>query len=109
MECSTFNMKMLTEDMLQSSLQQMFKMASHSTDTSPEISFIHQSPRQLSAVYAIPDCTQTLLQFFQSLFILVFIVQPYDDYETVCFGHMLEACALCVLLKTCFYCNLDFM
>jgi len=38
MKCSTIQRKMLTEDMLQPLLQQMFKMASYSTDTSPEMS-----------------------------------------------------------------------
>jgi len=57
-----FNVKMLTEDMLQSLLQQMFKMASHSTDTSPGTS----SPLVSRLIdncllYARPDRTQTLL------------------------------------------------
>ena len=43
-----------------------------------------------------------------NLVYFVFIVQPYNDYETVCLGHMLEALCPRVLLKTCFYCNLDF-
>jgi len=33
-----FNVKILTEDMLQPLLQQMYKMASYSTNTNPEMS-----------------------------------------------------------------------
>jgi len=55
---------MLTEDMLQPLLQQMFKKASHSTDTSPEMSapFVSRLINNC-LLYARPDHTQTLLQF----------------------------------------------
>jgi len=57
---SQFNVKMLTENILHLLLQQMLKLASLCTDTSPEMSspFVtRQSPhRQLSAVgYSTPD------------------------------------------------------
>jgi len=61
--------KMLTEDMLQPLLQQMFKIASYSMDTIPEMSspFIsHLIDNCL--LYARPDRTQMLLQLvFQKL------------------------------------------
>jgi len=62
----------LSKDTLQPLLQQMFKMASHSTNTSLEMS----SPFASCLLYATPDRTQTLLQLvfqkFQKLFKVIF-------------------------------------
>jgi len=69
---------MLTEDMLQPLLQQMYKMASHSTDTSPEMLFPFVG-RLIDncLLYPRPDCTQTLLQLvfqkFQKSFKVIFL------------------------------------
>jgi len=57
-----FNVKVLTKDMVQPLLQQMFNMASHSTDTSPEMSPFVSRVIDNCLLYAKPDCTQTLLQ-----------------------------------------------
>jgi len=68
---------MLREDMLQPLLQQMFTMASHSMDTSPEMSspFVSHLINNC-LLYARPDRTQTLLQLvfqkFQKSFKVVF-------------------------------------
>jgi len=53
---------MLTEDMLQPLLQQMPEMASHSVDTSPEMSspFVSRLIDNC-LLYARPDSTQMLL------------------------------------------------
>jgi len=73
-----FNVKMLIEDMLQRLLQQMFEIASHSMDTSPEMSspFISRIIDNC-LLYARPDCTQMLLQLvfqkFQKSFKVVFV------------------------------------
>jgi len=56
--------KILTEDMLQPLLQQMFKKASHSTDTSPEMSPFVSRLIDNCLQYASSERTQTLLQLF---------------------------------------------
>jgi len=68
---------MLKEDMLQPLLQQMFKMASHSTNTPPEMSPFISRLIDNCLLYASPDRTQTLLQLvfqkFQKSFKMIFI------------------------------------
>jgi len=55
-----FNMKMVTKDMLQPLLQQIFKMESYFTDTSPEM----LSPFIDNCLLCTRrDCTQALLQW----------------------------------------------
>jgi len=70
---------MLTKHKLQPLLQQMFKIASHSTDTSPEMSspFVSRLIDNC-LLYARPDHIQMLLQLvFQQSFTMVF-VYPSD-------------------------------
>jgi len=82
-------MKMLREDMLQPLLQQIFKMASCSTDTSPRMLFPFVSHLINNCLlYARPDCTQTLLQlvfqkFQKSLkvvFVYPFVANSFTDW-----------------------------
>ena len=61
-------MKLLTGDMPQPLLQQMCKMASLCTDTSPEISPVIVSRLIDCLLYARPDRTQTLLQLVFQMF-----------------------------------------
>ena len=78
----------ISEDMLQPLLQQMFKMASHSTDTSLEMSssFINCLINNC-LMYARPDRTQTLLQLvfqkfqksFKMVFVYPFVANSFTD------------------------------
>jgi len=77
---------MLTEDMLQPLLQQMFKMASHSMDTSPEMSSpLASCLNDNCLLYARPDHTQTQLQLvfqkFQKSFKVVFVYPSIANKE----------------------------
>jgi len=80
--------EMLTEDMLQSLLQQMFEKASHFTDTVPEMS----SPFVTRLIdncllNARPDRTQMLLQLvfqkfqksFKVVFVYLFVANSFTD------------------------------
>jgi len=57
MKYSTIQHENVNKDMLQPLLQQMFKIASHSMDTRPEMSSPFVSHFIDWLVYARPDCT----------------------------------------------------
>jgi len=63
---------MLIEDMLQPLLQQMFKMASHFTHTSPKM-LPHQQPSAVCQTYSTQMLLQMVFQKFQKSFKVVFV------------------------------------